>query len=301
MLKGKVPIIPESPRFKAIIFGAAGSGKSKFAYSFKNAYIHGSENTVEYKHFAEQIKNNGSVYQEVTTIDEVIDEVRELLSTKHNFTTYVWDSPSPLYAAMCLLEAERLAKKDGGDGDEFQRNTSKPKRKLAHLGFLLSRLDMNIIICSHEKPKFEGGKEVGYTFDIPDKIGYAMGCVLHLTLQGKNRKARVIKTRYDSEIPQNDSIDFNINGHDEICKRLGLQAFEKVSAPDPIASKAQVDEFIGLCQGLRVPEDRLQEWLLKGRASCAEELSEKHIQALIDLLKSKLDIQLNQEKTKEAA
>lgn len=295
MLKGTVPVIPEMPRFKAIIFGAAGAGKSKFACSFKNAYIHGSENITEYKHFAQQIKDNGSVYTEVNTIDEVIQEVEQLLSTKHSYTTYVWDSPSPLYVAMCMLEADRLAKKDGGDGDEFQRNTSKPKRKLAHLGFLFSRLDMNIIICAHEKPKFENGKEVGLTFDIPDKMGYALGCVLHLTLQGKNRRARVIKTRYDDELPQNESIDFTVDGHAEICKRLGLSVFEKESTPEPIATKEQVEEFIYLFQYFKVTEEKKQEWLLKGRAASIEQLSQKNMQSLINLMKSKLPA------TKEAA
>lgn len=301
MLKGKTPIIPEMPRFKVIVFGAAGAGKSKFACSFKNAYIHGSENITEYKHFAQQIKENGSVYQEVNTIDEVIEEVKDLLSTKHQFTTYVWDSPSPLYAAMCMLEAERLAKKDGSDGDEFQRNTSKPKRKLAHLGFLFSRLDMNIIITSHEKPKFDNGKEIGMTFDIPDKMGYALGCVLHLTLQGKNRKARVIKTRYDKELPQNELIDFTIDGHAEICNRLGLSVFDKQSVSDPLATPKQVDDFMHLCQGLKVSEERLQEWLLRGKASIPSELSEKNIQVLINLLQSKLNEKLNNQAMKEAA
>ena len=287
MLKATTPEIKDNPRFKCIIFGPPGAGKSKFAYSFKNAYIHGTENTTEYRHFAEQIKGNNSVYIEVDTLDDVIDEVHDLLSTKHKYTTYIFDSPSPLYHTMLGLEAERLAKKDGSEGDEYQRNAKKANRKLARLSLLLSRLDMNVIIITHEKNKFENGRDAGMTYDLPVRLGHAVGTILHLNMLGSQRKAKVVKTRYDAEMPINDFIDFTIDGHEEICKRLGIEIFQKLSTPDPLATSAQVEELLALLQYHNVPEEKVQDWLLKGKAASLEELAAKHAQSLIEYLKSK--------------
>lgn len=287
-LKGKIPteIIPG--RFKALVYGTHGVGKSHLCCEFKNAYIIDTENLSEYPDFMGQLRDNKSAVASVNDLSEIVDEVKALISTKHNYKTLIIDSLSPPYLSMCAMEADRLASKEKGtEGTEYAKNTQKPKRLLMSLAFLLSRLDMNVIVTSHEKSKFANGIEVEKTYDIPDKMGHLLGIVLHISLNGNSRKARVIKTRWRKQFPINDFMDFS-NGYEEVCRRMGISVFEKDAKIEPLATNEQISEFENLCKLLSVPEETVNKWILKGQASELSELSQTTIQAMINHLKSKI-------------
>lgn len=288
-LKGKVPEVLNEPRFKALFYGNHGVGKSHVMCSIKDAYVIDTENLGEYPDFMEMLKNNNSAYAAVSDLSEIVDEIKELMSTPNHYKTVIIDSLTPPYLMAVGMEAERLSNKEKNtEGTEFGKNTAKPKRALASLALLLSRIDMNVIVTAHEKALYEGGEEIGKIYDIPDKMGYMLGAVFHLTLAGKNRKARVIKSRYGKQFPINDFLDFN-DGYGEICKRMGVKTFERDAVTEPLASESQMSEFAQLCNILSVPEESINKWLSKGKASNLSELSAKNLSALINSLKDRIN------------
>src|SRR5205814_1089199 len=101
-----------------------------------------------------------------------------------------------------------LAKASGKEGTEFGANKAKSKRLTFHLGMLLSRLDMNVIVTTHEKTKYLKGEEVGKDSDVNDKMGYSLGTILQLRIQANQRKAFIEKSRY-KELKNRDMIDFD--------------------------------------------------------------------------------------------
>src|SRR5260370_924727 len=90
-LKFKKPEIKQQ-RLKAMFYGEMGTGKSTCASQFpKTAYID-TEDTTSKKRYADLInKNNGAVLA-TGDFDEILQQVKELMSTRHDFKTLVIDS-----------------------------------------------------------------------------------------------------------------------------------------------------------------------------------------------------------------
>lgn len=275
-----------SPRLKTLIYADKGAGKTHFCCSIPETYYIDSEGLRDYPKFVKMIRDNNSVLLYLTEMSEMIEEVRSLLSVEHNYKTLVIDSISFPYAWVCQLEAERLQKKPGKEGTEFAANTSKAKRLIFQLGILLSRLDMNVFVISHEKTKYVGGEEQGKTFDIYDKMAYSLGSAWNLRLLGDTRKLFVEKTRYD-ELKQWDLLDFD-DGYGVIKKLFGEDLFIRKSAIEELATSEQVETFNRLTTILNVSEEILQKWLIKAQSTSPSDMSTANIQKYIDGMTNKL-------------
>src|SRR5436853_7089760 len=82
-------------RLKLFMFGPAGVGKTTAAIQFPNSYIIDCERGAE--NYDKLITASGSVVYQTTDINEVVAEVKSLLTEKHDFRTLVIDPITPIY------------------------------------------------------------------------------------------------------------------------------------------------------------------------------------------------------------
>jgi hypothetical protein len=285
-LKGRKPEVTKA-RFKALVYANTGVGKTHFCCSFPNVYYIDSENLTNYPHLVKMIIDNDGDHVLIRELTDIIKEVKELLSVKHKYKTLVIDSLSFPCGLLANLEADRLAAKSAGsEGTEFGANLAKAKRLTLHLGILLSRLDMNVIVTAHEKTRFIDGKEVGKTYDINEKMAYSLGTVLNLRQHGSSKKAFVEKSRYP-QIKLGELIDFN-DGYETVKSIFGSCIFDDESVAEVLATPDQITEVKRLIQVLSIPDETVQKILIKGQAQSLDEMSGENVQKCIDNFKSRL-------------
>lgn len=285
-LRAKKPEISKL-RFKALVYANTGVGKTHFCCSFPGVYYIDTEKLTDYPHLVEMILKGNGDHILVRELTEIINEVKELLSVKHSYKTVVIDSLSFPCGLLANLEAERLAAKSAGsEGTEFGANLAKAKRLTLHLGILLSRLDMNVIVTAHEKTRYIDGKEVGKTFDVNEKMAYSLGTILNLRREGNSKKAFVEKSRYP-QMKFGETIDFQ-DGFETMKKIFGEVIFQDESIVEVLASAEQITEVKRLVQVLSISEEVVQKILIKGESQNWEEMNSKLVQKCIDNFKLKL-------------
>lgn len=276
-LRARKPEI-KAPRLKALLFASEGVGKTHFCCSFPDTYYIDTEGLEDYPHFTDLLRENNSDMIYLNDLEEIIKEVKALLSTKHNYKTLIVDSLSFPYAWLAQMEADRLKKKDT-EGTEFGINLAKGKRLTFQLGILLSRLDMNIIVIAHERVKYEKNVEIGSTYDITDKMAYSLGSVWNLKLLGQHRKLFIRKSRYP-QLKAGDALDFD-NGYETIKNIFGEQIFKRESEVKELASNDQLMEVKRLIAVLNVSEDRVNKILTNAKASSLDEIEKNYMDKLI--------------------
>ena len=276
-LKAKKPAMIES-RLKALFYGCAGVGKTMAAIQFPRPYIidtEGSTNKPQYVRAIEAV--DGAVLMTVD-FDEMVNEVRELLTTKHEYKTLVIDSLTLLYNDL-LEKAERKV------GTEFGRHYGEANKRMKQLLNLLFRLDMNVIITSHSKNEYGANLSVlGQTFDCYKKLDYLFDLVFEIQKRGTHRVGLVKKSRIES-FPDSESFPFS---YDEIANRYGRHIIERDAVAQELASPDQVNEMLRLVDLLKVPVETYQKWLDKASSECWEDMQKDSIQKCIDHLKSKI-------------
>jgi hypothetical protein len=286
-LRAKKPEIEEA-RFQAVVYANRGVGKTHFCCSFPNSYYIDTEGLQNYPHFVEMLKKNGSEIIRLNDISEIIKEVKELMSTKHEFKTIIIDSITFPFHFLANMEAERLGRiaKGDDDGTGFGKNLAKAKRLTFELGMLLSRTDMNCIVTAHEKVKYEKNVEVGKASDVNDKLEYSLGTVINLRRLGEKVKAHIEKSRYP-ELKIFETLDFD-DGYEMLCNRLGKKLFEREVKPEELATPEQIIEFNRLIEILNVPEEIVQKYIINARATTKEQMNREIMQKTIDHLLNKI-------------
>lgn len=276
-LKAKKPAMIES-RLKALFYGSAGVGKTMAAIQFPRPYIidtEGSTNKPQYVKAIEKV--DGAVLMTVD-FDEMVNEVRELLTTNHEYKTLVIDSLTLLYNDL-LEKAERKV------GTEFGRHYGEANKRMKQLLNLLFRLDMNVIITSHSKNEYGANLSVlGQTFDCYKKLDYLFDLVFEIQKRGTHRVGLVKKSRIEA-FPDSESFPFS---YDEIANRYGRHIIERDAVAQELASPEQVLEMLRLVDLLKVPAETYQKWLDKASSECWEDMQKDSIQKCIDHLKSKI-------------
>lgn len=284
-LRAKKPELTES-RLKALVYADKGVGKTHFCCSFPEAYYIDSEKLSDYKHFTKMLIANNSDLLYSTELTEIIEQVQGLLSTPHRYKTLIIDGITVPYSWLSHLEAERLAKKPGVEGTEYGANLAKAKRLTFHLGILLTRLDMNVIVTAQEKTKFADGKEVGAVYDASDKIGYMLGNIWRMQMQGESRKIFIEKCRGD-HFKKNTFVDFQ-DGFEVVKRVFGEEIFVKKTTTEILASGEQVNELKNLINNLHVPDETVQKWLIRAKAHTIEEIDASSMAKLIEALTAKI-------------
>lgn len=276
-LKAKKPAMIES-RLKALFYGCAGVGKTMAAIQFPKPYIidtEGSTNKPQYVRAIEAV--DGAVLMTVD-FDEMVNEVRELLTTKHEYKTLVIDSLTLLYNDL-LEKAERKV------GTEFGRHYGEANKRMKQLLNLLFRLDMNVIITSHSKNEYGANLSVlGQTFDCYKKLDYLFDLVFEIQKRGTHRVGLVKKSRIES-FPDSESFPFS---YDEIAQRYGRHILERDAVAQELSTPEQVAEMLRLIDLLKVPVETYQKWLDKASSEGWEDMQKDSIQKCIDHLKAKI-------------
>lgn len=286
-LRAKKAVIKEN-RFQAIVYATRGVGKTHFCASFPDAYYIDTEGLESYKHFTKMLVSNKSDIVRLNEMSEIIREVKELLSVRHNYKTLIIDSISFPFHLLANMEAERLSKAGSGrsEGTEFGANLAKAKRQVFELGMLITRLDMNVIITAHEKVRYQENVEIGKTADVNDKLEYSLGTVIHLIKMGDKVKAKIEKSRYP-ELKTNELIDFD-DGFGTICTRLGDELFKRESKVEELATIDQIKEFDRLFKLMNYTDETRNKWIMHARASSLDQMSNENIKKCIDLMLTKL-------------
>lgn len=276
-LKAKKPAMIES-RLKALFYGNAGVGKTMTAIQFPKPYIidtEGSTNKPQYVRAIEKV--DGAVLMTVD-FDEMVNEVRELLTTKHEYKTLVIDSLTLLYNDL-LEKAERKV------GTDFGRHYGEANKRMKQLLNLLFRLDMNVIITSHSKNEYGQNLAIlGQTFDCYKKLDYLFDLVFEIQKRGTHRVGLVKKSRIES-FPDSESFPFS---YEEIANRYGRTVLERDAVAQELATPEQIKEIERLVELLKVSEETTQKWLDKANSETWNDMQKDSIQKCIDHLKSKI-------------
>ena len=280
-LRGRKPSAKEK-RLKLLLYGVAGGGKTTAAIQFPRPYLIDTERGAENDQYVKAINDAGGAYYFTTDPDDLIAEVIALLSEPHDYRTLVIDPLTVIYADLLDKAADEV-------GTDFGRHKGPADRKIKHLLNLLLRLDMNVIITSHAKPKWVRTKdskgkdtvtEDGMTFDCYTRLDYLFDLVLEIGRRGKSRVAAVRKTRIES-FPEGDVFEF---GYDEIAERYGRTLLEKEATTIELATPSQIEEIKQILSTRKDGGELEKKWLDKAGAETFAEMSSDAIGKCIQFL-----------------
>lgn len=276
-LRGKKPEKIQK-RLKALFYGCAGAGKTITAIDFPRPYLIDTEKGAENEEYKEKLENNGGLIFQTSDFDEMMIEIKELLTLKHPYKTLIIDPLTILYNNL-LDKAEKKV------GNEFGKHYSEANKHIKHLINMILRLDMNVIITSHSKNEYASGMTViGQTFDCYKKLDYIFDLVFEVQKRGKDRVGLIKKTRVKS-FKESETFPFS---YEEIAKRYGKNILEKEASIETLSSKDQIIEIKRLIELLKIPEEKYSKWLEKSSSESFDEMKSEDIQKYIDHLKSQI-------------
>ncbi|HEX4795634.1 MAG TPA: AAA family ATPase [Humisphaera sp.] len=275
MLRAKKPQAVEK-RLKLFMFGPAGVGKTTAAIQFPNSYIIDAERGAE--NYDKLIGQSGSVVYQTNDIHEVIQEVKSLLTEKHDFRTLVIDPITTVYNDL-------LDKCEAKVGADFGRHYGAANKEMKRLANLIMALDMNVVITSHAKTEYgQNFAKLGYTFDGWRQLDYWFDLVVELGKKGKKRYAKVVKTRLE-QFPDDDVFEWS---YDAIKKRYDAGLLEKEAQVVPLASREQVQQIKELLGVVRLPEGSVEKWLAKAGVEDWEDMPADLIAKCIEYVRNRL-------------
>lgn len=268
-------------RLKVLFYGQAGVGKTTAAINFPKPYIIDTERGSENNQYTKLLDKNGGMVFHCTDFDDVIKEVKSLISEKHEFKTIIIDPFTTIYNN--LLDSESM--KVGTDYGKHYGEANKKSRQLINL---LIRLDMNVIITMHSKNEYmKQGKELlisGQTFDGYKKLDYLFDLVIEVKKKGKDRQGIVKKTRIE-KFEEGESFNFC---YEKIAEKYGKSILEKDSESQQLASKDQIQKIKRLSDLLNLQE-LIDKTLTKYSCSQLDELPFDVATKFIEFLHGKVD------------
>jgi len=277
MLRGIKPTAVEK-RLKALFYGVSGAGKTMCALQFPAPYLIDTERGCENNAYVKLLESNGGALFQTAIFDEMIQEIKTLLTVEHPYKTLIIDPLTTLYNDLLDKAALKL-------GTDFGKHYSEANKQMKHLLSLLVRLDMNVIITSHSKNEY--GKDMivlGQTFDCYKKLDYLFDLVIEVQKRGQSRMGVVKKSRLES-LKDGEQFEFS---YKEIAKRYGSEVLEKKSESECLTTEEQLSELIRLIELLNIDNETITKWLTKANAASFEEMNQEHAQKCIDYLQSKI-------------
>lgn len=282
MLKAKKPelIKPSKPKF--ILSGKAGVGKTFLMLDFKKPFVIDTEGGCTEPQYVQKMQATGAGYmgKEEGSQDfkTVIEQVKELATTQHDYQTLIIDSFTKLYNLTAAIAEEKV-------GNVYQADKKEAQKPTRQLQLWMDRLDMVICLVCHSKAKWDNGQPTGTTtFDGWDKLEYDLNLWIELVQTGKRRDIVVRKSRLEGFVLGNSyPADY-----DTFAKLYGKEIIEKPSEQLILAGPDQVTEAKHLVGVFNISEDDQQKALKKYDVEKYEELTSEEIGKIISSLKSKL-------------
>ncbi len=279
-LKPRKPKATQRGRARILVFGSPKQGKSHGLCGFKNALYIDTEGGALEPQYQSQLEASGSMYvgpdEGSQNHEGILQAMKALGTTKHKFTTVIYDSLSKLFDSQVAADTDRMidAKRDMEKtyGAE-KKGAIRFVRRLVRWADLL---DLNLILVCHAKDKWVDGKVVDTTFDGWPKLEHE----LHVALNVVNRKAIVTATRY-LEFPKGESFDWN---YKEFIKRYGAESVEASAITVPLATPEQVEQLTALLNVRKDSEELTEKWLKAADADSFAEMKAEHIAKCIEFL-----------------
>jgi hypothetical protein len=263
-------------RLKLFMFGPAGVGKTTAAIQFPNSYIIDAERGAE--NYDKLIGESSSVVFQSNDMQDVIAEVKSLLTEKHDYRTLVIDPITTLYNDL-------LEKCEQKVGTDFGRHYGEANKTMKRLANLIMALDMNVVVTAHAKTEYgENLRKLGYTFDGWRQLDYWFDLVIELGKKGKKRFAKVVKTRVDS-FPDEEVFEWS---YDAIKRRYDVAMLEKEANAVQLATSAQVREIKDLLGIVRLPEGTVDKWFAKAGVDLWEDMPADVVAKCIEYVKNRL-------------
>ncbi|HSI34979.1 MAG: AAA family ATPase [Phycisphaerae bacterium] len=263
-------------RLKMFMFGPAGVGKTTAAIQFPNSYIIDAERGTE--NYDKLITASGSAVFQTTDINEVMAEVKSLLTVKHDFRTLVIDPITPIFNDL-------LDKCEAQVGSDFGRHYGAANKTMKRLANLIMNLDMNVIITAHAKAEYGANlQKLGYTFDGWKQLDYWFDLVVELGKKGKKRMAVVRKTRIET-FPDEDVFEWS---YDAIKKRYDASILEREARTVSLATPDQVREIKELIDIVRLPDGLVDKWFSKAQVDAFEDMPADMLAKCIEYVKQRM-------------
>lgn len=275
MLRG---IKPEAvtKRLKLFMFGPAGVGKTTAAIQFPNSYIIDGEKGAE--NYEKLINQSGSVVYQTSDMQDVVAEVKSLLTEKHDFRTLVIDPITPIWNDL-------LEKCEAKVGSDFGRHYGEANKTMKRLANLIMALDMNVIVTAHAKTEYgQNLAKLGYTFEGWRQLDYWFDLVIELSKKGKKRSAKVVKTRIDN-FPDEETFEWS---YANVQKRYDVATLERTANTTQLASLDQVKSMRELLNIVRLPEGTSDKWFAKAGVDTWEDMPADVLAKCIDYVKGRL-------------
>ena len=263
-------------RLKLFMYGPAGVGKTTAAIQFPNSYIIDCERGAE--NYDKLITQSGSAVFQSNDINEVIAEVKSLLTVRHDYRTLVIDPITTVYNDL-------LEKSESKVGSDFGRHYGAANKEMKRLANLILALDMNVVVTAHAKKEYgDNLKVLGHTFDGWRQLDYWFDLVIELGKRGKKRMAKVVKTRVDS-FPDDEQFEWS---YEAIKARYDASMLEKESQAVALATPEQVGEIKALLSVVRLPEGTTDKWFAKAGVETWEDMPADLLAKCIDYVKNRL-------------
>ena len=275
MLRAKKPEAVQK-RLKLFMFGPAGVGKTSAAIQFPNSYIIDCERGTE--NYDKLVTASGSAVFQTTDIHDVIQEVKSLLTERHDYRTLVIDPITPVYNDL-------LDKCESRVGADFGRHYGAANKEMKRLANLIMALDMNVVITAHAKAEYgQNFAKLGYTFDGWRQLDYWFDLVIELQKKGKKRMAKVTKTRIE-QFPDEDVFEWS---YDAIRQRYDSSMLEKEAQVVELATPQQVREIKDLLSVVRLPDGVVEKWFAKAGVEEWEDMPTIVLGKCIEFVKNRL-------------
>jgi len=276
----------EKSRLKMLLFGRAKVGKTTACLQFPNPYYIDSENGCKHKKYIELLNQSNGEKLLLSDLDDLIVEVKELMTVKHDFKTLVIDSITIFWEAALQKSAEKQAKvsKDrDSEGVEFSRHKPEAIRKMKHLLSLLFRIDMNVIVTAHIRKDWDETNIKGNIFDGYEKLEYLFDTIMQIEKRGNKRFAIIRGSRLTEEFPEDDSFEFS---YQEIENRYGKDLLVKGCEPAQFVSKEKLEELEKFINFRHIDDKTLKKWLSRAQAENLSEFTEEQADKCIEMLKN---------------
>lgn len=296
-LKAKQPKKDEPQRFKFFLYGPAGSGKTIACIQlFPQAVIIDGEHGCD--HYKELIADQGSALLQSNDVDEIIDELRALLTEDHEYKSVILDPVTTLYQGLQerwadIFRRQAIEKKkfDQVETEDWGFGYwAKVKRDYKRVTTLLDKLDMNVAMTAHQKDQYSndnGGTptKVGVTFDAMKGADYFFDNVFRMFLNGNRRMVQTIKQRAYPQPVFEPTFEWDVA---TIRRAWGEDVIERKASTIQLASREQVAEIRRLVEFCHMGVEDIQKWHDKASAEDFEDYPADSLQKCIEFLKKKI-------------
>lgn len=282
---------PKEKRLKLFLFGPSGIGKTTSAIQFPKNYIIDMEKGTDF--YSGTINKMGSKVFQNNDPEEIKKEVKELVTTKHDFLTVTLDPFTQYYNAVqekwSGIFSEYAKHKKESDLQDFGvRYWAKVKSEVKSTQRLLLAGDFNLIVTAHQKDIFGPGfSKLGVTYDSMKNDQALFDYVFRLDFINGKRMAIKVKERV--EIGQDKFPDTFEWSYDNFKKYYGQDILEKEQQPLLMASIEQIKKVKELTTLFNISSDDQSKWLKKCDAENFEDVSQESIKKYIEFYESKME------------